>query len=1332
MPGLFTQRPRRKRGRDRAGGRPALPGRGLRFERLEDRRVLSGLSATDAGRSNFLDVDPSLYDDSHILVRFRDDGSAPEEQEVIGGSLLASSYSSIPGLREIRLAQGVEIEDALAFYRNHPSVLYAEPNYRVRAAALPNDPYLGQLWGLHNTGRSGGTPDADIDAPEAWELLSGDGGTIVAVVDTGVDYLHPDLAASMWRNPGEIAGNGVDDDGNGFVDDVFGADFLNQDGDPMDDHGHGTHVAGTIAAVHNNAQGVAGVNPHARIMALKFLDASGTGTVLDAVAAIDYAVSHGAKISNHSWSSGGFSQALEDALERAKQAGHIVVAAAGNDGSNVDVSPSYPASFALDNVVAVAATDRNDRLAGFSNFGPVSVDLAAPGYAILSTVPGGAYDTLSGTSMATPHVAGVASLVWDQNPGWSYSRVIDKVLTAADPIAGLVGKTVTAARLNAAEALRVDARGPQVISSSPSGILTGSVASVQLTFNEPIDPKTFTTADVVRFTGPHGALRMTGVTVSETRATVSFARQSAPGPYSLVIGPGVRDAAGNAMDQDGDRVNGEVSEDTFTATFTIVDALAFTSDDAPKTIRDRASTVSFVDVGQDVEIANLDVWLDLNHTWDGDLRITLVGPGDDTPRRVVLSEFRGGGGDGYRSTLFDDEASHSVAAGSAPFAGSYRPEQPLSAFDGQNARGRWSLVIEDTAAFDEGHLNDWELIIKPQTGASTDRPPAGDAAEPALATGHAVSAVTPTSSWTTVTLDHVYRDMVVVASANYGAGQKPAVVRVRNAQGNAFQFQVVTPGGGAVDGVDVYYLVAEAGVYSETKHGIRMEAAKFQSTVVDRAGSWLGQQRDYQNTYSDPVVFGQVMTASDDWSVFWSRGESAKDPPSPSTLYLGRHVGEDNQVARAGETVGYMVFEAGSGMLGDLEYEVGLGSDTLRGFSDRPPFSYSHGVASPISAIVSQAGMDGLNGGWAVLFGNDPLGPHRLQLAIDEDQIRDPERSHITEQAAYIVFADTTTSASPELRTGVATSLVTVTDSWTTVSLDRSYRDMVVVATPNYGEADGPAVVRVRNAEGDSFQFQVAAPGGDAIDGVDVHYMVVEAGVYNETDHGIRMEAAKYVSTVVDRPGSWVGEQRQYGNSYSNPVVFGQVMTANDGWSVFWSHGESVGAPPSLSSLYVGRHIGEDTTTARASETVGYIVFEAGSGTLGDLPYEVAVGADTLPGMSNGPPYSYSHRIASPNSAIVTQTGMDGLNGGWALLYGDSPLGPNGLRLAIDEDQIRDLERSHFTEQAAYIVFGSAPESNLLARDLALAIIADELRHRDDHPTPADALWFDPVLLDCA
>ncbi len=360
----------------------------------------------------------------------------------------------------IETLPGADLVAQLRDLKASSLIKFAELDERVQSTALfPNDPSFSQLWGLHNVGQSGGTIDADIDAPEAWELYTGGTEVVIAVIDSGIDYTHPDLISNLWINPGEIPGNGLDDDGNGYIDDIFGIDTINGDSDPMDGDSHGTHVAGTIAGVGNNGTGVTGVNWNAKIMSLKFLDDDGFGSTAAAIEAIDYMVTmktqYGVNlvVSNNSWGGGGFSQALQDAIGSSINAGILFVAAAGNFAINNDVDPFYPASYALEGIISVAATDRNDQLANFSHFGQTSVDIAAPGVSILSTVPGGGYALFDGTSMASPHVAGVAALLAGYSPGTSVIGLKQAILGGADVLPNLNGTSVTGGRLNAAQSM---------------------------------------------------------------------------------------------------------------------------------------------------------------------------------------------------------------------------------------------------------------------------------------------------------------------------------------------------------------------------------------------------------------------------------------------------------------------------------------------------------------------------------------------------------------------------------------------------------------------------------------------------------------------------------------------------------------------------------------------------------------------------------------------------------------------------------------------------------------------------------------------------------------
>jgi hypothetical protein len=318
------------------------------------------------------------------------------------------------------------------------------------ATSIPDDLSSG-LWGLNNQGQNGGKEDADIDAPEAWAIHSGrHDAPIIAVIDTGIDYNHPDLKANLWVNKGEIAGNGVDDDNNGVVDDIYGYNAFANSGDPLDGHSHGTHCAGTIAAVGNNGVGVVGVNQQAQVMAVKIFNNSGSTNAAAIIRGINYATQMGARITSNSWGGGAANQAIQETFA-SSPALHIM--AAGNNGSDNDEAPHYPSSYLLDNNVAVAASDRSDNRARFSCYGAESVDIAAPGKDILSTIPNNSYGSKSGTSMATPHVSGVAGLVASLYPESSNEEIKTRLYEGADKLDNWQGVVVGGRRLNAHGAL---------------------------------------------------------------------------------------------------------------------------------------------------------------------------------------------------------------------------------------------------------------------------------------------------------------------------------------------------------------------------------------------------------------------------------------------------------------------------------------------------------------------------------------------------------------------------------------------------------------------------------------------------------------------------------------------------------------------------------------------------------------------------------------------------------------------------------------------------------------------------------------------------------------
>ncbi|MCP4217354.1 MAG: S8 family serine peptidase [bacterium] len=393
-----------------------------------------------------------------IIVKYKQGRTTAEARNSLQArfGLQRTKHIAFADLHVYKVPDARSKTDLLKQLNKESMVEYAEPDYVVSLDAVPNDSSFSLLYGMHNSGQTLGTADADIDAPEAWEMSTGSNAVVVAVIDTGIDYTHPDLAANMWQNSGETPGDGIDNDGNGFVDDVYGINSITNSGDPMDDHYHGTHCAGTIGGVGNNGTGVAGVCWNVKLMGLKFLSASGSGYSSDAITCIQYAIAKGAHVMSNSWGGGGYSQSLHDAIAAAETAGILFIAAAGNSGSNNDVSPHYPSSYNNANIISVAATDHNDNLASFSCYGVTSVDVAAPGVATFSTKPGNTYGALSGTSMATPHVAGLAALAKAHRPELTWSQIKGSIMASVDVKGSLTGKILTEGRINAYSTLLND------------------------------------------------------------------------------------------------------------------------------------------------------------------------------------------------------------------------------------------------------------------------------------------------------------------------------------------------------------------------------------------------------------------------------------------------------------------------------------------------------------------------------------------------------------------------------------------------------------------------------------------------------------------------------------------------------------------------------------------------------------------------------------------------------------------------------------------------------------------------------------------------------------
>lgn len=409
-----------------------------------------------------------------VLVKFKNGVSEQTIDELMAqmNDQVEDRIENAPGWQAIDDLDNADVNAIIATYQALPEVEYVEENYEISLSQtreevqsaitayqplrFPKDPLFGEQWALANSGQRGGKEGADISATNAWTVTTGTEEVVVAVLDSGVDYTHEDLAPNMWMRPKSMSP--YRDDELGIIDDEHGFNAVENASDPMDENGHGTHCAGIIGAEGENNLGIAGVNWKVRIMPLKFMNKGGYGTTKDAIEAINYVIDRkkagvNVRIISASWGGTQRSRALEAVIRKAYENDILFVAAAGNASTNNDRNPHYPSSYPVPNVISVAALDRNDQLAAFSNYGVKSVVIAAPGVDILSTWLGNAYEEKSGTSMATPVVSGVAALVLAEHPRMSVDELRKKLLASTDPIVALKGKTATGGRINAAKAL---------------------------------------------------------------------------------------------------------------------------------------------------------------------------------------------------------------------------------------------------------------------------------------------------------------------------------------------------------------------------------------------------------------------------------------------------------------------------------------------------------------------------------------------------------------------------------------------------------------------------------------------------------------------------------------------------------------------------------------------------------------------------------------------------------------------------------------------------------------------------------------------------------------
>ena len=681
---------------------------------MTKKSLLAGAIATALFSATVLASPPSDPDNA-ILVMFKPGVSKQERQNLIhkqGASLrqldeqgrdMKMRYVADGRIVKVLVPKGTDKDTLIKRLSVHPAVAVAEPDYPLHALATPDDPDFGQLWGLLNTGQNSGTAGADIKATDAWDISTGSHEVVIGVIDSGMDYNHPDLLDNRWVNPGDLPGS------------TYGYSTLNAELDPMDSDSHGTHVAGTIGASGNNGIGVAGVNWSVTLLPCQFLGPTG-GSTAGAIECINYftdlKLNHGVnvKATNNSWGGGSYSDTLRAAIESGGDAGILFIAAAGNDGVDADSTPMYPAAYDLDTIVSVASTDRNDALSiftsGASNYGAVSVDLGAPGSAILSTVPGGGYASYSGTSMASPHVAGAAALLWSVNPDITALEMKSILMDSGDSLSALEGKTVSGKRLNLANAM-VDA------DPTPSFRLNITPRNQQITAGENAQY----TVDIGNIADWMGEVALT-VDVDPALEGVSLSADTAEPGQTVMLN--INTTAETVWGTYQFTVTG-----TDTATGELVKSVNASLEILPQGLQDypysndNASPIpdntpegisSIISVPQSGSLFGVNVSVDITHTWRGDLIVVLRSP------------------EGTEHTL------HNRTGGSED---NLVQSWQLDSFNGEEMQGDWTLTVSDNANLDTGTLNNWQLTL---TALSDDTPP--EPVAPVAAFSYAASGLT--------------------------------------------------------------------------------------------------------------------------------------------------------------------------------------------------------------------------------------------------------------------------------------------------------------------------------------------------------------------------------------------------------------------------------------------------------------------------------------------------------------------------------------------------------------------------------------------------------------
>lgn len=1273
---------------------------------------------------------------AEVIVRLADPGAEGAPLGQLDAIMAAASATRLEesALAELQLwSIGTgDAEAAAAALDENPLVAYAEVNRPLTQATpegptpvLPDDAEFEALWGLDNTGQTGGSVDADIDAPEAWERATGGAQIVVAVIDGGIDYTHPDLAPHIWTNPGEVPGNGLDDDGNGYVDDVHGYDFANDDPDPIDTDGHGTHVAGTIGAVGNNGIGVAGVMPEVQLMAVQFLE-GGSGYTFDAIQAIDYAVAMGAQISNNSWGGGGASQALRDTIAAAGEAGHLFVAAAGNSGADADAAPHYPAAFDLDTVISVGASTASDTRAGFSNYGAESVDLFAPGDAILSTLPGGTYGHYSGTSMAAPHVAGVAGLILSTEEGASLSpeALRARLIETADPVPALQGLSASGGRLNAAAAL--DPPAPATVTGRLWHDLDGNGVW------DPAEPAlpgrtVFADADA---DGRHDPLETAALTDAEGRYRLTLP----PGPHRIaqVLPAGWEQTAPTG------RVEAYTVADSrdpgteavpFTDIAGLGTPLALGDDSSAPVVLPFAFPY-FDEVFDRVEVASNGVL-----SFDGPFTDWTNEPLPDAsaphgmlaPHWSDLNPAAGGTVYSHHDTASDrmifqwDRVPHFFDSRPVTFQVALSRDGGITfvyrdvvegldvATVGLEAPGSVEAI---QLAYDEPFLADGlsvaftPLASRPGPHGVTLRSgaPAEDldfgANGPALPAGAAPVVAFRTATLTdrpqTIAFGQRFTDPVVIAQAPSGADSDPVAVRISAVDATSVTLALQEPEveDGTHGAETVSLIIVEAGSHL-LPDGTRIEAGHFESDRLTSAGL---DRVDFDARFAEPpAIFTQIQSkAGRDWAV---TRQHAAGPTGFETAMQEEE--RRNGGSHATERLGWVAMERGARAFDNLSVEIGQ----VDGVRDRPAsLEFETPFAAPPGLVTGAPSLEGPD---PAVVRIDQITATDATLRLQEETSRDAETGHIAETVDYLAFSDEGALTGIRFAPVAEVQTVSIGDRLQTVTFRNRFEDPVVIAQAPGMAGSEPAAIRIHRVGPESVDLRLEEPAN--LDGnhrdETVSLLIVERGAHRLADGTLIEAGAVSTDRGVESGFESVAFRSAFGAA---PAVFSQLQTAS---GADWAVTRQRGADASGVELALQR--AESATGAVAREEIGWVAVDPGPGAVPGLAFEAGSFGDRVTAAP------VAQNFAAPFAATPgVVTGAPSYDGADPAVVRVTARAPDRVEIRLQEETTADAETEHTPETVDYFAFEDA---GTLSGGTLGAVAELRMIALDDAPT---TVWF--------